>query len=303
MPQAQANGITIEYETFGRESDPVVLLIMGFAAQMTVWPESLCRGLAMKGFRVVRFDNRDVGKSAHLADLGVPNLGEAIALASQGKPVSAPYILDDMAADAVGLLDALAIPRAHIVGASMGGMIAQIVAARHGGKAKSLVSIMSTTGNPALPSGKPEAFAAITTPPKSPSREDRIEAGMFSWRTIGSPGFPRSEAELRAFVTQQVDRAPYDPAGIARQLVAVMASPPRNALLREVRCPALVVHGADDPLVPLEAGKDTAASIPGSELVVIPGMGHDIAEALVPILLEHLGRFVTQAERTSGSRG
>jgi pimeloyl-ACP methyl ester carboxylesterase len=297
MAQIRANGIDIEYESFGKESDPAILLIMGFAASMTVWPDRLCAGLAAKGFRVIRFDNRDIGKSQHLAALGMPNIGEVIGLAVQGKPIAAPYLLDDMAADAVELLRALGIDNAHIVGASMGGMIAQIVAAKYHGRTRSLVSIMSTTGRRDLPRGKPEAFAAITRPPQSTSREDRIEAGILAWRVIGSPGYPRSDEELRAQVTRQVDRAPYDPAGIARQFVAVTASPPRNDILGDVRCPALVIHGGDDPLVPVEAGQDTAASIPGCELVVIPGMGHDFPDALVPMLLETVGTFAQKAEQ------
>src|SRR5437762_6750975 len=175
MPQAKANGIEIEYETFGRKTDPALLLIMGFSAQMTMWPVKLCEGLAARGFYVIRFDNRDVGKSTHLANLGLPNVGEAMAKMAAGQPVTnAPYTLDDMAADAVGLLDAIGIPSAHIVGASMGGMIAQIIAAKYPQKTRSMVSIMSTTGRQGLPPAKPEAMAALTTPPASDSREDRM---------------------------------------------------------------------------------------------------------------------------------
>jgi pimeloyl-ACP methyl ester carboxylesterase len=297
MPQTKANGISIEYETFGRKADPALLLIMGFSAQMTMWPVVLCEGLAAKGFYVIRFDNRDIGKSTHLSQLGVPNVGEVMAKAMAGQSISAPYLLDDMAADAAGLLDALGIDTAHIVGASMGGMIAQIVAAKYPARARSLVSIMSTTGKRGLAPAKPEAMAALTTPPASDSREDRIAAGRKVWRTIGSPGFPATEEELTALLEREIDRAPYDPAGVARQLVAIMASPPRNDILKSVRCPALVIHGADDPLVPLEGGKDTAASIPGAELIVVPGMAHDFTNALVPIYLEYVGNFVAGVER------
>lgn len=298
MPQVKANGIDIEYESFGRSSDPAILLIMGFSAQMTMWPASLCEGLAAQGFRVIRFDNRDVGKSTHLLHLGAPNPMEAMAkLMSGQKVMDAPYMLDDMAADAVGLLDALDIRDAHIVGASMGGMIAQLVAAKHGSRARSLVSIMSTTGRRDLPPAKPEAMSVLVTPPKSTSREDRIEQGKKIWRTIGSPGYPATEEELDRIVQFQVDRVPYEPTGAARQLYAIVVAEPRNEVLKNVKCPALVIHGADDPLIPVEGGKDTAASIPGAELVIVPGMAHDFTEALVPIYLKHIGGFVSSVEK------
>ncbi|MBI3677065.1 MAG: alpha/beta hydrolase [Proteobacteria bacterium] len=296
MPQAKANGITLEYESFGRESDPAILLIMGFAAQMIVWPVALCQGLAAKGFRVIRFDNRDVGKSTHLAEMGAPNAGEMMTKMMSGQPIEAPYVLNDMAKDAAGLLDALHIKNAHIVGASMGGMIAQLVAANHPGHTKSLTSIMSTTGRRDLPQAKPEAMMAITQPPPSNSREDRIATAKKSWRVIGSPGYPATDAELHAIVEQQVDRVPYDPAGVARQMAAIFASPPRNDMLKTVRAPSLVIHGADDPLVPVEGGKDTAASIPGCQIVIVPGMAHDFTAALVPVYLSHVGDFIAGVE-------
>jgi len=298
MPQAQANGITIEYESFGRAGDPTVLLIMGLGGQMTMWPVAFCKGLAERGFRVIRFDNRDIGKSTHLTNLGTPNVPEAMMKLMSGQPFAAPYHLEDMAQDAAALLDALGIENAHIVGASMGGMIAQIVAAKHPKHTRSLVSIMSTTGNRSLPQAKPEAMAALMTPPASDSREDRIAAGMKVWRVIGSPGYPATDDELREAVTREIDRVPYDPAGFARQFVAIVAATPRNDILKSVTCPALVIHGAADPLVPVEGGKDTAASIPGAQLTIVPGMAHDFTDALVPIYLEHVGAFVTRVERT-----
>lgn len=297
MPQIRANGIDIEYETFGRKTDPALLLIMGFSAQLTMWPVALCEGLAARGFFVIRFDNRDVGKSTHLSHLGAPNIQETMMKAMSGQAVNAPYELEDMANDAVGLLDALGIERAHIVGASMGGFIAQIVAAKHPEHTKSMVSIMSSTARRDLPQAKPEAMAAITTPPANDSREARIEAGMNVWRVIGSPGFPDSEDVLRRKVEDVVDRVPYDPAGIARQMVAIIAAQPRNEILKSVGAPALVIHGADDPLVPVEGGKDTAASIPGCELIIVPGMAHDFTDKLVPVYLEHIGNFVSAVER------
>ena len=296
MPRVRTNGVDIEYESFGHVDDPVILLIMGFAAHLTVWPEPLCYGLAAKGFRVIRFDNRDIGKSTHLMDKGSPVAAELMAKRASGEQLEVPYSLDDMAADAVGLLDAIGIAKAHIVGASMGGMIAQLMAVNHPAKTKSLVSIMSTTGRGDLPQAKPEAMAALMTPPASAGREDRIQAAIGAWRVIGSPGYPASDAELRAFAERQVDRAPYEPTGIARQLAAVIAAPPRNVVLRTVRVPTLVIHGADDPLIPIAGGKDTAESIAGAELVVVPGMGHDFSQALVPVYLKLIGDFVSKVE-------
>jgi pimeloyl-ACP methyl ester carboxylesterase len=296
MPRVHANGIDIEYESIGSAGDPVVLLIMGFASALTTWPDSFCNGLAEKGFRVIRFDNRDIGRSTHLARLGAPNLSAMIAKLESGAPVAAPYALEDMAADAVGLLTALGIDRAHIAGASMGGMIAQLVAIDHPAKAKSLISMMSHAGRLDVAQPKPEAFAAIMSPPASPSREDRIARGIAVWRVIGSPGFPTSDAELRAKVERGVDYAPYDPAGLARQIAAAMAAPPRNDRLRTLKIPALIIHGADDPLIPVSGGEDTAQSISGAELLVVPGAGHDFPEPLVPVYLEAIGDFVAKVE-------
>lgn len=302
MPQVKANGLEFEVESFGRESDPAIMLIMGFSAQMTMWPMSLCQGLADLGFRVIRFDNRDIGKSTHLLDKGAPNPMEAMAKIMAGQPVGPiPYLLDDMADDVVGIMDGLGIGRAHIVGASMGGMIAQLVAARYGARAKSLVSIMSTTGRRDLPPAKPEAMAVLVTPPKSNSREDRMAQGRSIWRTIGSPGFPATDAELEEVVTREVDRVPFEPTGAARQLFAIVVAEPRNEILKNVRCPTLVIHGADDPLIPVEGGKDTAASIAGAELVIVPGMAHDFTQALVPTFLNHIGKFVQSVETAEGA--
>jgi pimeloyl-ACP methyl ester carboxylesterase len=296
MPQIRAHGIDIEYESFGRDGDPVILLIMGLGGQLTLWPERFCQGLAARGFRVIRFDNRDVGKSTHLTAAGAPDIPGLMARAMSGKAVETPYSLDDMASDAVGLLSALGVERAHIVGASMGGMIAQLVAAHHPERTRSLVSIMSSTGRRDLPPGRPEAMAALMTPLASTSREDRIAASMKTWRIIGSPGYPATDAELRADAERDIDRVPYEPTGMARQMAAILVAPPRNDILKSVRAPTLVIHGADDPLVPVEAGKDTAASVPGAELVVVPGMGHDVTVALTPVLEKHVGDFVARIE-------
>jgi pimeloyl-ACP methyl ester carboxylesterase len=296
MPQVRANGIDVEYESFGRESDPVVLLIMGLGGQLTIWPEAFCRGLAASGFRVIRFDNRDAGKSTHFIDAGAVDIPGLMARAMAGKAVVTPYALEDMAQDAVGLLDALGVERAHIVGASMGGMIAQLIAAHHPARTRSLVSIMSSTGRRDLPPGRPEAMAALMTPLPSDSREDRIAASMNTWRVIGSPGYPATEAELRADAERDIDRVAYEPTGTARQMAAILVAPPRNDVLKSVSAPTLVIHGADDPLVPVEAGRDTADSIPGAELIIVPGMGHDMTVALTPVLQKHVGDFLGRIE-------
>ena len=297
MPQVKANGLSFEYESFGRVADPAILLIMGFSAQMTMWPRELCDGLAAKGFRVIRFDNRDVGKSEKLEHLGLFNPGEAFAKASVGEKFAHPYTLNDMAADAVGVLDALNIPEAHIVGASMGGMIAQLVAVNHPRHARSLTSIMSTTSKPGLSPAKPEAIAVLMSPPANTERDTRIAHALKAWRIIGSVApYAADDAELRATAAREVDRVPYYPQGIARQLVGIVASPPRHDLLKAVKCPALVIHGEADPLVPIDGGHDTAASIPGARLVTIPGMGHDFTAKLVPVYLREIGNFVAEVE-------
>jgi proline iminopeptidase len=201
-----------------------------------------------------------------------------------------------MADDTVGLMDALGVAHAHIVGASMGGMIAQLVAINHPDRTKSLISIMSTTGRRDLPTGNPETLSVLFRPPNSTSRDDLIDASILVQKALSGPGFPMSEAEMRARAGRRTDYAPFDLAGIARQSAALIVASPRNALLKELRCPALVLHGADDPVIPAAAAKDTAESIPGAELIIIPGMGHDFPSALVPVYLKHIGDFVAKVE-------
>lgn len=300
MPQVKANGLTIEYDVHGKPADPPVVLIMGFTGQLIMWPMSFVNGLVAQGFRVIRFDNRDVGLSTHLDDKGTPDIGAIMAARIAGQtPKGAPYLLEDMAKDVVGLLDALGIESAHIVGASMGGMIAQLVAIHDANRCRSMTSIMSTTGRPTLTQARPEIMAVLMTPPKSEARDDRIAQFVHTFRTIGSPGFPGSDEELNALGAAMVDRSPLDAAGIARQMAAIMSSAPRHELLAKVRVPSLIVHGADDPLVPVDGGRDTAASIPGAEEVIIPGMGHDFTEALMPEFIKHVGGFLTRTETRS----
>ncbi len=290
MARVKANGIEIEYETFGAKRDPALLLIMGLGAQLTLWPDSLCQSLASRGFFVVRYDNRDVGLSTDFGAAGIPNLMEAFGKLMKGEKLDAPYLLSDMAADATGLLDALDIDRAHMVGASMGGMIAQILAATSAQRTQSMVSIMSTSGRPSLPMGKPEAVAMLSAQPPGTAREQLIAHAMKLRSVIGSPGFPADPTELRILVERNIDRRWY-PQGAARQYLAVMASGPRVDLLRTVRVPTLVLHGEDDPLLPVECGRDVASLVPGAKIETWPGWGHDLPAQMVPRLVESISRF------------
>jgi pimeloyl-ACP methyl ester carboxylesterase len=258
---------------------------MGLGAQLTRWSDNFCNKLASGGFRVVRYDNRDVGLSTKFEAAGIPNMMATMQKATKGEPIEAPYRLEDMAKDAVGLLDSLKIEKAHMVGASMGGMIAQILAGAHSPRTSSLVSIMSSSGRRGLPPGKPEAMQAIMTRPESDEREARIETSTKAQRVIGSPGFPEDEAVLRSMAARNIDRS-YYPQGVSRQFAAILATGSRVELLQTIRVPSLVIHGTDDPLVPVEAGKDTAGCIPGCELKLIEGMGHALETSLVPIVTD-----------------
>ena len=274
MATVSSNGIRLAYDEFGDARATPMLLVMGLGAQMILWRDDFCRALAERGYRVIRFDNRDVGESTWMDDLGMPNVLGILTSIATRQPVSAPYLLKDMAADTIGLLDALDIERAHVVGASMGGMIAQAVALDAPARVRSLTSIMSSTGNPDLPQPRPEAMAVLLTPPP-PDRAGAIERGVQVFRTIGSPGFPFDEEEVRRLAGLSYDRG-FNPNGTARQLVAILASGSRVERLRELRVPTLVIHGKDDPLVPFEAGQDTANAIPGAAMLAIEGMGHDM---------------------------
>jgi len=295
MPQAEANGLSIEYETFGDRANPALLLIMGVGCQLIMWPEDLCQGLADKGFFVIRYDNRDIGLTTKMDDAGAPDIMAALTAQLSGEPVKAPYSLDDMADDAAALLKTLGIDRAHIVGASMGGMIAQLVAIRHPEITKSLTSIMSTTGNPDLPAAKDEAMGALLTPPADTSRDSLIAQGVTMWKVIGSPKYPATEEELTTLAARNVDRS-ICPEGFGRQVLAILSAPARNEALAKLSVPAMVLHGAADPLVPVEGGKDTADAIPGARLEIIDGMAHDFTQALVPVYLDKIGGFVSEVE-------
>jgi pimeloyl-ACP methyl ester carboxylesterase len=294
MPRAATNGIEIEYDHFGDESDRPLLLIMGLGAQMILWDEEFCSQLAARGHWVIRFDNRDVGLSTKLDQAAVPNPLQLMRARLAGEALEVPYTLEDMADDAVGLLDALGLGRAHLVGASMGGMIAQTVAIRHPSRVASLTSIMSTTGSPELPPPKPEAMAVLMTPAPT-ERRVAIEQHVETARVIGSPGFPFDEARIRARGARLYDRAFY-PVGVARQLAAIMGGKSRVEALKSLSVPALVIHGDADPLAPVEGGKETHAAIPGADLLIIEGMGHDLPPQVWPRLVRAIGDLTEKAE-------
>tara|TARA_R110000751_G_scaffold2018_8_gene8816 strand:+ start:159631 stop:160521 length:891 start_codon:yes stop_codon:yes gene_type:complete len=285
MPKAIANGIEIHYEEQGDKTAPPMLLIMGFGAQLTLWPDELVEALASRGFRVIRYDNRDIGLSHKFDGVKAPGLVKMTLLSKLGLKPKVPYTLADMADDGAGLLDTLGIETAHIVGASMGGMIAQHFVSRHADKCLSLTTIFSTTGNPKLPPAKPEAMKALVTRPDSTDEKVLVEHGMMVARTIGSPGYPTEDERLRERTTASVRRSFY-PEGPTRHLSAIVADGDRRGMLKDVTVPTLVLHGEDDPLVPCEGGRDTAASIPGAKLKTIPGWGHDLPLELVDELAD-----------------
>ncbi len=293
----RANGIDIEVEDSGAGLDardqrrPVVLLIMGLGMQLIAWPPALVQTLVDAGYRVVRFDNRDAGLSQHLDALGKPRLLWAGLKFRLGWRIKPPYRLRDMAADALGVLDALQIDKAHVVGASMGGMIAQHLALLAPARVLSLTSLMSSSGARGLPEARPEVNHVLLSRPADKSIEAAIDHSVRVVKTIGSPGFPMSDAELRELATAAARRSFY-PMGIVRQIVAVLADSSRAAALAALAVPTLVVHGKNDPLVPFACGEDTARRIPGARLVGIEGMGHDlppgVVERLLALLIPHL---------------
>jgi pimeloyl-ACP methyl ester carboxylesterase len=288
--KAHAGAVELAYETFGEDGRPPVLLVMGIGSQMINWHEDFCTALA-RGRLVIRFDNRDVGESQWLE-------GEVdIAACAAGDTSSAVYTLDDMADDGVGLLDELGLSSAHVVGASLGGMIAQTIAIRHPQRVRTLTSIMSTTGEPGVANPTQEAAAALMSPPAR-SREEAMQRILEVRRVIGSPGFPRDERDIRERAGRAWDRG-VNPAGFARQLAAVYASGDRTAALRSLGVPTLVVHGEEDPLIPVSGGRATAAAIPGAELWTIPGMGHDLPRQVWPDLIDRIDAL---AESTDGAR-
>lgn len=291
---ARANGIELCYEIFGAADAEPLLLIMGLGAQMIHWDDEFCRQLAARGFRVIRFDNRDIGKSTRMKGGGKLGVLELLKLRFLKTPVNAPYKLRDMATDVVSLLDALNIRAAHIVGASMGGMIAQELAIVFPERVRTLTSIMSSTGNPKLPGPTREALALLTAPPVT-ERDAFIARFEQTWKLLRVGSFPEDEALDRARAIRTFERG-LNPDGMMRQMRAILASGSRKERLKAVKAPTLVIHGDVDPLVKIEGGKDTAASIPGAKLVIIKGMGHALPVPLWPQIIDAIDRHAHGAD-------
>jgi len=286
MAQLKANDLDIEYETFGSKDAKPLLLVMGLGAQMIHWRTNFCQLLADAGHYVIRFDNRDVGLSEKLDFKGIPDIGKIMAQRLAGQPAEVAYTLDDMSDDAIGVLDALEIPAAHVCGASMGGMIVQTMIINHPGRILSMTSIMSTTGNPDLPPGKPEAMGALMSPAAT-NRDAAIDRNMLVAQVIGSPDYRDDPAAARKRAAEAYDRSSYTD-GVARQMAAVIAAENRRPLLGKVDVPTLVIHGKADPLVTVEGGIDTHEAVAGSELLLIEGMGHDLPEPLWGQIVERM---------------
>lgn len=280
MARLKANGIDIEYDTFGEATADPILLIMGLGTQMIAWRPDFCNALADCGHFVVRFDNRDVGLSTKLDGVKAPGPLRFLLHRWFGWSVSAPYTLDEMAADAIGVLDALDIDEAHVVGASMGGMIGQIMAASHPDRVKTLTSIMSSSGDPNLPGAKREILKQLFVGrPESSEREDLIDYSLRSFRLLLSPGYPRTDQELEELIVESIERS-YYPQGVSRQVAAVIADGSRVKRLATITAPTLVIHGKEDPLIPPQGGFSTALHIRGAKLELIDGMGHDLPPPL-----------------------
>lgn len=284
----RANGIDICYEIFGDANAEPLLLIMGLGAQMIHWDDEFCRQLAARGFRVIRFDNRDIGKSSHLSGGKRLSAIELLKLRFLKTPVSAPYKLSDMATDTIALMDALGIRTAHIVGASMGGMIAQEIAITYPERVRSLTSIMSTTGNPKIPAPTREAAAVLMAPPPK-TKEEYFERYGQTWKILRNGSFPEDEALDPARARRTYERG-LNPAGVGRQLRAILASGSRKERLRSVKAPTLVIHGTVDPLVHPDGGKDTAASIPGAKLLMVERMGHALPIPMWPEIIDAIDK-------------
>ena len=279
MARAHVNSLQLEYESFGDPAATPLLLLMGLSYQMIEWDDDLCALIADRGFWVTRFDNRDVGLSTKLETLGTPDLKTM--LAGTATP---PYSLDDMADDAVGILETLGVGAAHVVGVSMGGMIAQLIAIHHQERVLSLTSIMSTVGGPNVVQAEPSVGAALLAPPGR-TRKERVEQSLANRRLIFGTGMPFDEDRARRKAERAVDRCFY-PDGVRRQIAAIFAAPDRTAALGELTTPTLVIHGENDPLVPPANGRQTEAALPGAQLIMVPGMGHALPEQVWPQLVD-----------------
>jgi pimeloyl-ACP methyl ester carboxylesterase len=287
---ATVDGIELAYETFGDPADPTVLLVMGLGVQMLGWDEAFCAQLAERGFHVVRFDNRDCGLSTHMHDAPHPD----VLAAMRGDFSCATYTLADMADDTAGLIAALGLADAHVVGVSMGGMIAQMLAIRHPERVRSMTLVMTTTGRPGVGGSTPEALQTLLAAPPT-DREAIAERAVSNAAVVGSPAYPQDPEVLRERARRAYDRS-YDPRGVGRQLVGILATGDRTAALAGLDVPTVVVHGAADPLVDASGGQALAEVIPGAELDVVDGMGHDLPPALWPRLIERIEQAVQRGE-------
>ena len=297
MQKVKANGIEINIEDRGPEGAPAILFVNGYTSTMMSWPEELMEGLRKEGFRVIRYDNRDVGHTQKLS--GIPDIRAVAKAVATGETPDIPYRLADMAADGMGVLDALGIDKAHVMGISMGGMIVQRMAIHHPDRLLSVTSIMSTTGNPDLPKASEEAMEALSAQPASDEREVVIAHRMKGRRVYESPAYRKTEDELRELVAREYDHM-YYPEGATRQYAAIVGDGSRVAELADVRVPFLVIHGKADPLVPVEGGIDTAKSVPGAKLELIEGMGHDLP---VPLCETYVALISAHAKgATAGAR-
>jgi len=292
---APANGIELCYQEMGDPDGEPLLLVMGLATQMIAWSEDFCGLLAERGFRVVRFDNRDIGRSTKIRAAGVPNLLEM----AVGRRGSAPYLLRDMAADTFGLMDHLGIDSAHLVGASMGGMIVQQCAIEEPRRVRSLTSIMSTTGSRRVGHPSYRTFGLLLSKPPR-EREAMIERVVKTFKVIGSPGYPFEEERVREIAGLSYDRG-HSEAGVARQLHAITASGDRTPKLRQLDVPALVIHGKNDVLVNPSGGRATAKAIPGARLKMVEGMGHDLPRALWPEFVDQIAANAARAPKTAAA--
>ena len=291
----KANGVRLAYDSFGDKGNPPLILIMGLGTQMIAWPDELCTGLAQQGFYVVRFDNRDIGLSEKMENAHIPKASRLMLLSKLRLPMRVPYTLNDMARDVIGLMDSMGMSRAHIVGASMGGMIGQIVAALFPQRILSFTSILSSSGDRKLPGARQDivmdmARRAMGMEPVT------MEGTIALWRKIGSPGYQPSDEELAARITRSMERSNY-PEGYSRHLAAIIANGSRVDLLQKITAPTLVIHGKDDALVPVECGIDTAKHIRGSRLEVIVGMGHDLPAELVPTFVQLISEHALAAQQ------
>ncbi len=290
----EANGLRLAYDEFGTEHDTVILLIMGLGTQMIAWPDVFCEDLAARGYRVIRFDNRDIGLSQKMEGAQSPGLASLMLRSRLGMSLRVPYKLHDMAEDAVDLMNALGVGSAHLVGASMGGMIAQLIAAHYPNRVLSLTSIMSTSGRRSLPGANREVAMHMLRRPRNSDPETLLQYTMRTYRLIGSPAYPPSDEILRGKIAAAFKRS-YYPMGYRRQMAAIVASGDRVAVLKQVKAPTLVIHGTADPLVRVEGGIDTAKLVPGARLELLDGMGHDLPQPLLPRIADLIGSHAKTA--------